>query len=103
MLNQWFRRNPGLSVDGGPLTDNVVFVSDQRVHAHKRAADLQEPVSPSERPVPLRGQKRECIEKEYVETLAPLARRRELKIIDRRRSTSSGVVLENVVIRHELV
>ena len=28
------------SVDGGPLTDNVVFVSDQRVHVLKRAAVL---------------------------------------------------------------
>ena len=29
------------SVDGGPLTDNVVLSSDQRVHVLKRTADLQ--------------------------------------------------------------
>ena len=32
------------------------------------------PVSPSARPVPLRGQKRECIEKEHVETVQSLQR-----------------------------
>jgi len=45
MLNKWFRRNPGLfPEDGGPLTDNVVFISDQGVFVLKRTADLQEPV-----------------------------------------------------------
>ena len=61
------------------------------------------PVSPSARPVPLCGQKRKCIENEHAETLTPLARRRELIIIDRRRSTSSEVVVESVKIRDELV
>jgi len=58
--------------DGGPLTDNVVFASAQRVHVLKRAADLQEPVT-------FGGQfcfvgKTKTIEKESIERFATLTR-----------------------------
>ena len=35
-----------LSEDGGLLTDNVAFSSDQRVFVFKRSAALMDPVSP---------------------------------------------------------
>ena len=46
------------SVDGGPLTDNVVFVSAQRVLVLKRTADLHEPVTFGGQSLHCKGQSR---------------------------------------------